>query len=386
MRYLSFSLENYKGLKKISIDDLSDLSCFIGNNESGKTTILKGIEIIGKLCLGENLSEREKKEIRPRESSFNGGITFSTRMKFTDTEIKSLNTETSDFLNHSDGELPVNFIYSFSDSTFVKETVNFGDNKLTKKSIIKLLEFINSTAPRIIYYDEFKFVVPEKIRFLKNETKLSEDLKVIENLKVSENLDAEKRQLRKEELERITNLTENQDLNDYDNRFWQNIFDNLTIGAIYKGDNSSNNTFQKAVVDVNDDDSLIAQRIEDINEELNKIINNDWRDITGGGAKFDRFYIERKPKNGEVNYDDYVLRARAGRRVLHIPEKSKGCQWYFCFKIYTEVKSRGDNEREIIFLLDEPASNLHIHPQDKILKSLQKSKKIILLIARTPHI
>ena len=188
-------------------------------------------------------------------------------------------------MNHSDGELPVNFIYSFSDSTFVKETVNFGDNKLTKKSIIKLLEFINSTAPRIIYYDEFKFVVPEKIRFLKNETKLSEDLKVIENLKVSENLDAEKRQLRKEELERITNLTENQDLNDYDNRFWQNIFDNLTIGAIYKGDNSSNNTFQKAVVDVNDDDSLIAQRIEDINEELNKIINNDWRDITGSSNK-----------------------------------------------------------------------------------------------------
>ena len=88
MRYLSFSLENYKGLKKISIDDLSDLSCFIGNNESGKTTILKGIEIIGKLCLGENLSEREKKEIRPRESSFNGGITFSTRMKL---QIQRLN-------------------------------------------------------------------------------------------------------------------------------------------------------------------------------------------------------------------------------------------------------------------------------------------------------
>ena len=56
MKYKSFTIENYKGIKDITLDlNRSNLYCFIGINESGKTTLLDAIKTWWLLCNGGKL-------------------------------------------------------------------------------------------------------------------------------------------------------------------------------------------------------------------------------------------------------------------------------------------------------------------------------------------
>ncbi len=50
-------------------------------------------------------------------------------------------------------------------------------------------------------------------------------------------------------------------------------------------------------------------------------------------------------------------------------ERSKGLQWSFYFHILTRIR-QNRNKSGVIFLLDEPANNLHIRPQNEMLKHL----------------
>ena len=51
-------------------------------------------------------------------------------------------------------------------------------------------------------------------------------------------------------------------------------------------------------------------------------------------------------------------------------ERSKGLQWSFCFHILTKIRQNRHNVG-FIFLLDEPANNLHIRPQKQMLQHLK---------------
>jgi len=69
-----------------------------------------------------------------------------------------------------------------------------------------------------------------------------------------------------------------------------------------------------------------------------------------------------------------------------INERSKGCKWFFSFLIFTEFrKQRTDN---ILFLLDEPASNLHSSAQIKILDAIQElsDKSMVVYSTHSHHL
>jgi AAA15 family ATPase/GTPase len=74
MIYKKFYFNNYKGIKEkveIDIDANSDKPyCIIGNNEGGKTTILKGINLIGKLCVGGKIKDQDLIKIKPKIDFF----------------------------------------------------------------------------------------------------------------------------------------------------------------------------------------------------------------------------------------------------------------------------------------------------------------------------
>ena len=63
MIYKKFYFENYKGIKdrlEFEIDANSNKPCcIVGNNESGKTTILKWIKFISQLCNGKLFEEKD---------------------------------------------------------------------------------------------------------------------------------------------------------------------------------------------------------------------------------------------------------------------------------------------------------------------------------------
>ena len=93
MKYTKFTLENFKGISKPVVIDiggkLKEPLCLVGNNESGKTTILKGIELIGKLCKGHVLKSGEAANYRPKVGiDFTGKIELGVGISFDTLDIK----------------------------------------------------------------------------------------------------------------------------------------------------------------------------------------------------------------------------------------------------------------------------------------------------------
>ena len=126
MKYLSFSLENYKGIsEEISIDisNKKSVSCIIGDNESGKTTILRGLELIGYLCKTfQSLKNGSLLDIRPKGFEFTGKAILSCFVEITEEEINEIKETTiKDRIKEERGILKIIFSYPFKDHYPIKD-------------------------------------------------------------------------------------------------------------------------------------------------------------------------------------------------------------------------------------------------------------------------
>ncbi len=71
-----------------------------------------------------------------------------------------------------------------------------------------------------------------------------------------------------------------------------------------------------------------------------------------------KYYVELKIRQGS---DDYSIN-----------DRSLGFRWFFSFLIFTAFRRQRSSESgETLFLLDEPASNLHQSSQQKLLQNIE---------------
>ena len=82
MIYKKFYFKNYKGIKETSIELDKDnrLNCIVGINESGKTTILKGIYDIFTLLTGGSIDNLFEECIDKTEANFTGEMKFGVEL------------------------------------------------------------------------------------------------------------------------------------------------------------------------------------------------------------------------------------------------------------------------------------------------------------------
>ena len=77
--------------------------------------------------------------------------------------------------------------------------------------------------------------------------------------------------------------------------------------------------------------------------------------------------------NYEKDDDDLLflqLRIKDGSELYTISERSLGFRWFFAFLLLTQYRGfRKEAPHNVLFLLDEPASNLHSSAQAQLLKS-----------------
>lgn len=167
MRYTKFTLKNFKGIEEVDFDFLlkrkKKPAVLLGLNESGKTTILEGIKLIGKHCRhlakgndGSPLSieNGELQAIIPKpqidEPAFDGKIELSCVLQD---------------LKH---QRSFAFVYDIRNSTYERFSVFIGEKDLKsmeeeeKQKAIALAEQV----PDILYYDDFTLEIPEKITFI----------------------------------------------------------------------------------------------------------------------------------------------------------------------------------------------------------------------------
>lgn len=387
MRYKKFRIQNYKGIKDTTVDLSSQTNAnvfaLVGLNESGKTTVLEAIHSFSpdyrtKQIVGESESGEGYENIVPRHkfSTFTGDIVVSAVLILdkSDKEYIARNRRDENFVLNVEeipDEIETSVVIRFSRGDFVKRfrtvsgqwKVRSPKGKVWREATADQLRLIASRiymrTPDVAYYPTFIFDFPEKIWLSARGSTVSQ--------------------------------------------FYKSVFgDILTYGG-------ADYSIQKDIINRVRADKFTLPFLEFLNEwrddsnkekirhvidhaqkTVTQVVFGRWNEIFKENAK-DREVIvefdidEGRKRNDEgkmvttEQHDPYVkFRIKDGTRRFDVNDRSLGFRWFFSFLLFTQFRSAKDGFRPILFLFDEPASNLHAAAQSKLVEAFPE-------IARGPH-
>ena len=108
-----------------------------------------------------------------------------------------------------------------------------------------------------------------------------------------------------------------------------------------------------------------------VNATLNEVFTEKWQELSGVSDIRQTLLLERF--HGRSRYFEFKITDTDGT-TFSVDERSKGALWYLSFLMKTEFrrkKMRKDSGKPI-FLIDEPASNLHSTAQQNMLGDFRK--------------
>ena len=351
MKYTKFIIKNYKGIPKIELDlrkkPNTNIFTLVGLNESGKTSLLEAISLFQSGITKENAHTLIPKS---RQYGFNDTVSIQAELEIEAKEMAYIKTHLEKaykfFLSKDEESIKITKKYYFEKSipseTQWKETLwttGFIGKTKQAKNPKRLYEWRKSAwsdvieiiqdqfLPKILYYPDFLFKFPEKIyleEFSTEGPEQDEYRSVLEDILTSVEKDLT---LEADLLNRMKNK---------EKRAYRDALNQLLL--------------------------KIAKKLDD--EILKK-----WDEIFKGGQK----------KEVEINWDNdengyfIELKIKQGADSYSINDRSLGFRWFFSFLIFTAFrKSRASDPGETLFLLDEPASNLHQRSQSTLLLSLNE--------------
>lgn len=348
MRYKSFYIKNYKGIKELTIDlnrdPFTNIITLVGLNESGKTTILEAISIF---YIEPNTEEIFKLIPKSKIHSFSENIEIHATLILDEGDEKLIKS-----FCHSQGfksiqpikEYTQKVIYEFKNSIYLDEEsgweYEFELNGLKeKKRYIRnynadtpefeaINDFIcKELLPPIIYYPNFLFDFPKRIY-----------------------------------LEAFANEEKEQSIY---REVLNDILDTLNDGFAIE-DHIVNRL--KNPSEANDE--ALESTIERISVQISDVVFTAWGELFDSTGKAIKIKPGIDPNNGLAFLE---LKLKEGLVQFQISERSLGFKWFFTFLLFTEFrKNRIKDKGEILFLLDEPASNLHSTAQKNLLTTFEK--------------
>ena len=359
MIYKKFYFKNYKGIKETSIE-LSDgggIHCIIGKNESGKTTILKGIRDAVNILTTGTIGNNEEYPKGIRDC-----IDLSVK-GLTDDIVFGIEFELEDY-TRKEFKLPKNiqllyfeFIYHFvggtlRDMTPTEENVyNVKNNKKIKLEnqadiIAKIREEYKNKhhiiCPLAYYYSDFFTKILDAVFFSSSLCKKSyvETDKIEENNKWKELLNNVLR-VSSPDVKTIS-VNGNEEILSF-----EGLIENYFAGKIDKRE--------------------LKKYVIDMHEHLTKKVKETWKKnnvFADDIADIDKVAIEMEiyEKTGEISLS--ISLQNENEKETPLKDKSLGFRWYFTFLLFTLYRK----SKNVLFLLDEPASNLYADIQESLVK------------------
>lgn len=349
MRYLNFYINNFKGISELhlALDNIpnSEVITLVGINESGKTTILDALETF----YAEKPLEKAYEFIpKSKQFNFTGEILIQAVLVLSrddKEQIKKLIENAGLVFVELEETVIVDKKYICNDSkviSFLTETHLKATIKRTRRSQPKALSetdpayngiagYIIESLPKVIYYRNFLFNFPSRIYLESGKQKSDQEI----------------------------NITYRSVL--------QDILDSIAIETSSGPLNINNQIVERIRSNTQGDKEALNQIITRIGEKITRVVFEAWdkiftstnKEITltsGIDIETDECYIEIRLKQGSQNYQ--------------ISERSLGFKWFFTFLLFTEFrKNRNEDKGQTLFLLDEPASNLHSTAQTKLLET-----------------
>ena len=365
MRYIEFYLENFKGVRKLqlTIDKRNKNPIpLVGLNESGKTTVLEGINRIGERVKGYTETEDTKEKLlRANEELQSNAIIPRTTQGYFSDDITLACT-----LKDRNSTYRIKYIYTIKNNELreIRTLLEINTREITKTEDKRqeLLK-IRDAAPLVWLYSDFIFNIPTTINFVRSQKIPSLEETANTSLK---NIETYKKYVG-------TEL----------NRDWQQILDDILI--TYQKDNEYE--FQKNVVDYLDNNPVGRANYNNILSAVARTINEKIIDT------WEKISKEKKIKEISFKedtiaditsdaYRSYSITVKTQKnREFDIRERSLGFRWFFSFILHTEFRKL--RHKNTLFLLDEPASNLHAAAQEQILKSINTLSRDVNVIYST---
>ena len=342
--YKSFKVVQFKGLKKVSLNfSRNDLVLLLGLNESGKTSILKAIE-----CFDFNndpppeklkqffTSVRNKQDIDCNTPTvITADIEFSQPLdyEFFKTAIQSaeieqkIKSDVDAFVNAINKRkcVRISRVIPFTNGNAGKSFYRIEeyqplakDNKLS--SI--LAQEIVRRSPYIIYFEDFQDLIPEKI---------------------------------------FTNKT-----SDAYDAAWYEIIDAIFFNT-NKGYNIKKYLSYYSRTNPRHDDARTV--LTQVNNTLQDTFTKKWKHLSGVKEIESTAITFQESKK----YFEIKITEKDGT-TYSVHERSKGAIWYLAFLMKTEFRRKKlrEGSGKPIYLIDEPASNLHSTAQINMVSDFQK--------------
>ncbi|TAH33294.1 hypothetical protein EYC58_01540 [Candidatus Saccharibacteria bacterium] len=376
MKYIEFKIKNYKGIRdeKLKLDTLPEMKIFtlVGLNESGKTSVLEAIN-----SFQNGIKNKDGIIPKDKKMNFNDTVELSAVAALDKSDeklIKRFCEEKGFLLQEEISKVTITRKLKYKDSKpegkgLVNSSwiINLNGHKTTsRKKAVERLYDINkelweevttyvekSIFPRIILYSNFLFEIPPKIYLAKknkDEATTPKHLLATDDqyfLLIQDILDSLGQDLRVED--HLLNRYLSGESEDLDNI-------NHVLSA------------------------MSAKVSEEVFQTWGRVsgIDINGREVTFGDSvkeDADGYYLELKVKEGAKTY--------------LVQERSLGFRWFFAFLLFTQFRKfrKGDPENTL-FLLDEPASNLHQTGQQELLTLLDSltDKSTVIYSTHSHHL
>lgn len=397
MYYTSFRIRNFKGIKDTTIkfaeQSKAGVFAFVGLNESGKTTILEAIhsfspdlatsQVVG----GEGKTGVPYKNRVPRHliSNFSGDVSVTATLRISAEEreeivaaLKRKNDLIIDEKTIPD-DLPIERHQRFKNGDYVESyfsmrhevSVKSGRQKKWRSPTYDEREIIKSEiysrAPVIAYFPTFVFDFPKKIFLTKGRG------------------------------DKVSNFYRQafQDILDYDGK--GHTIEESIIRRVRSEDKIVSWLDFLSIWNTGDDKEKIQHVMDRASSTVTDVVFGRWNKIFGEDAKGKEVNISFETSEGEVldksgvskktnEHDLFVkFQIKDGTRRFDINDRSLGFRWFFSFMMFTQFRVAREGDRPILFLFDEPASNLHAAAQQKLIDSFPEIAKGNHTLAYSTH-
>lgn len=356
MKCTRFEVRNFKGIRHLSLDLAAHpqgrIIALVGLNESGKTTILEALDY---LQLGINdsdpldilgLNRDDPHALIPisERSNFNGSIEITVTVELDDDDKETLRqflSERSFHVASHPTSFTVKDTYNFQDSTYEgrKATWRFNPTGIYKRARkvrpllqfkdvwLETIAFLRARMPTIWYFPNFLFDFPRRIYL--------------------DSVDSE----------------------DSKERFYRNLLTEI-LSAVDSAATLDRHISQRISSERPPDKTALNQLLLELGRRITDDVFESWNEIFQRPPSTKAIFTPGTDGSGR-RYLEMSIEDQDG--LYYIDERSLGFRWFFVFSLVTKFKRGGVSpSQDIIYLFDEPASNLHAGAQSQLLTSLEQ--------------
>ena len=375
MRFKSFEIRNFRGIEYAKLDLVpagAGIFTLIGLNESGKTTILEAISTFHirggdeKSLYQTKPAEVDASSFVPKhqKATFTGDITVTALLEFEEGEraacIRHAEAQSKSKIEPTSvpSEFEITRGYRFKNGDEIDKINAWTISILAKDKGARKYRYAPNDhpawknfasmasiyAPDIVYFPTFLFDIPEKIVLNpasgeKPSSRLYRE--IIQNVgsSLSPQIDVKKALV-------------------------ERIIVPETVGEAFLGLFTLSNNRQQQ----------IESAINQMSHHLSTTVLDSWSKIFGASPSDREIRLKLgvdQHENGEPRvYIQFTI--RDGTQTYDIDERSTGFRWFFSFLLFTLYRARSFPGKKTLFLLDEPASNLHAGAQSQLLNSFPR--------------